>query len=197
MALGEDVYSEQCRQVLLNGEIAVIPTDTVYGVVCRAADKRAVIRLYALKSRQHKPGTIIASSIEQLVELGVKRRYLKAVEHFWPNSISIEIPHDIDYLNQRTGRQAFRVVKDPALASLLELTGPLLTSSANQPGKSPANTIKEAKDYFGDKVDYYEDGGDLSGRESSTIIKIDDDAVSVIREGAVKISEAGEIVNES
>src|SRR3982751_2289714 len=74
------------------GSIAIIPTDTVYGVVARAADKAAVARLYELKKRDEKPGTLIAASIEQLEEIGLKRRYLKAVEQFWPGAVSVVIP---------------------------------------------------------------------------------------------------------
>ena len=45
------------------GAIGVIPTDTVYGVVARAADGKAVARLYELKKRDDKPGTLIAADI--------------------------------------------------------------------------------------------------------------------------------------
>lgn len=177
------------------GAVAVIPTDTVYGVVARAADVQAVERLYALKHRDHKPGTIIAASIDQLVELGIPRRYLTAVQQFWPGPVSVETPHDIDYLHQGTGRQALRIPDDPALVELLQQTGPLQTSSANLPGEAPATTVAEAKAYFGDAVDVYVDGGDLSGRLPSTIIHIVDDAIEVIRQGAVHIDEYGRVTD--
>jgi L-threonylcarbamoyladenylate synthase len=191
-ALSESVLTDLLRQ----GAVGVIPTDTVYGLVCQAADETAVKHLYQLKSRDHKPGTVIASSISQLVELGIKARYLKAVEQFWPNAISIEIPHQVTYLNQNTGRQAFRIIRGPAdLLNVLSITGPLLTSSANLPGEKPASTIAEAQNYFGDTIDFYVDGGDLTDRKPSTLIRIVDDAVEVLREGAVSIDEAtGEIL---
>lgn len=183
-------------EMLGRGGVGVLPTDTVYGLVCVASDLGAVSRLYGLKSREHKPGTVIAASIDQLVELGIKARYLKAVEQFWPNAISIEVPHTIAYLNQNTGRQAFRVIRGSEnLLELLHKVGPLLTSSANQPTKPPANTVKEAQNYFGDQVDFYVDGGDLSDHKPSTVIRIVDDAVEILRHGAVKINEAtGRIV---
>ena len=181
-------------EMIKAGKVGVLPTDTIYGLVCAAADPAAVQRLYELKHRDHKPGTVIAASIEQLVELGIKARYLKAVEQYWPNPISIEIPHNLGYLNQDTGRQAFRIPSDEAVVALLEKTGPLLTSSANQPGEPSSNTIEEAQKYFDDSVDYYVDGGDLSGRAPSTVMRIIDDAVEVVREGAIKINEGGEIV---
>ena len=183
------MFEDAIRYLQQSGAVGVIPTDTLYGVVARASDEAAVQRLYQLKSREHKPGTIIAASIDQLVSLGIKRRYLTAVEQFWPGAVSVEIPHHITYLNQGTGRQAFRIPDDPELCKLLEKTGPLQTSSANLPGEKPAATVAEAKAYFGDTVDFYVDGGDLSGREPSTIIRVIDDAIEVIREGAVKIQE--------
>lgn len=178
---------------LKNGAVGVIPTDTVYGLVCCAGNEEAVARLYGLKSRQNKPGTVIAASIEQLVGLGIKARYLKPVEHYWPNPISIEIPHGIAYLNQGTGRQAFRIPADKKLQKFLEQVGPLQTTSANHPGEPEAANIEEAQKYFGDQVDFYVDGGDLSGRMPSTLIRIVDDAVEVLRAGAVKIKEDGTI----
>ncbi len=190
-----DRMQEVVSVLMRPGAIAVIPTDTVYGVVARAADPQAVARLYALKHRDHKPGTIIAASIDQLVELGIPRRYLTAVQQFWPGPVSVETPHDIDYLHQGTGRQALRIPDDPALVALLQQTGPLQTSSANLPGEAPATTVAEAKAYFGDAVDLYVDGGDLSGRLPSTIIHIVDDAIEVIRQGAIHIDEYGRVTD--
>ena len=95
-------------KTLASGGIVVLPTDTVYGICAVAADEQAVNKLYKLKNRRSKPGTVIASSIDQLVGLGIKRRYLTAVEQYWPGPISIEIPHGINYLSQSTGRQAFK-----------------------------------------------------------------------------------------
>jgi L-threonylcarbamoyladenylate synthase len=170
--------------------IGVIPTDTVYGVVARASDEAAVKRLYALKKRSDKPGTIIAASREQLEELGLKHRYLKAVEQFWPGAVSIIIPvsnPELTYLHQGKLSLAVRLPELPELRELLKYTGPLLTSSANLPGESPATNIEQAKACFGDQVDFYEDGGDLSDRQASTLIRIVDDAIEVLRQGAVTV----------
>jgi L-threonylcarbamoyladenylate synthase len=173
------------------GVIGIIPTDTVYGVVARASDKDAVAKLYRLKSREHKPGTLIASTIDQLVELGIKRRYLTAVQQFWPGAVSVIIPSadpSLSYLHQSKMSLAVRLPKDTKLQELLKQTGPLLTSSANPPGQPTATTIGQARKYFGDKVDFYIDGGDLSARQPSTVIRIIDDAIEVLRPGAVDIT---------
>ena len=179
-------------QILKPGSIGVIPTDTVYGVVANAADEQAVARLYELKQRENKPGTLIAANIEQLEKLGIKHRYLKAVEQFWPGAVSIIIPSSdpkLAYIHRGKMSMAVRIPDDKKIQEILKKTGALLTSSANQPGEPVANTIVEAKEYFGNKVDFYEDGGDLSNRKPSTLIRIIDDAIDVIRQGAVKIDD--------
>lgn len=174
-----------------SGKVGVIPTDTVYGLVASASNQSAVKRLYDLKLREGKPGTIIAAHVDQLVELGLKRRYLKAVEQFWPGAVSVIIPcgPELEYLHEGLNSLAVRIPDDKGLLELLAQTGALLTSSANHPGEPTAHTLAEAKNYFGDKVDFYIDGGDLSNHQPSTIIKIVDDAIEIIREGAVKIKE--------
>lgn len=172
------------------GAVGIIPTDTIYGLVARAADPEAVNRLYKLKDREHKPGTIIAASIDQLEALGLKRRYLTAVEQFWPGAISVIIPcadPALAYLHQGKQSLALRIPKSPELQELLASTGPLLTSSANHPGQATANTIAQARDYFPSELDFYIDGGDLSDHQPSTIIRIIDDAIEVVREGAVTL----------
>lgn len=186
---------EAIRLLTMPGTVGVLPTDTVYGLACRAADKPAVKRLYALKNREDKPGTVIAANIDQLVELGIKASYLKAVEQFWPNPISIVIPsHDLAYIHLGKQSIAMRVPKYEGLVSLLKRTGPLLTTSANLPGQPEATNLTQAKTYFEDAVDFYVDGGDLSGRKPSTVIRVIDDEVEVLRQGAVTINAYGEIV---
>ena len=176
---------------LKGGAIGVLPTDTVYGLVARASDQEAVNRLYKLKNREHNPGTIIAANIEQLVELGLKRRYLKAVEQYWPGPVSVIIPcgEELTYLHRGYNGLAIRLPKDKELARLLSEVGPLLTTSANLAGQPVSNTLTEARAYFVDQVDFYVDGGDLTDHLASTIIKIVDDAVEVIRAGAVEIKQ--------
>jgi L-threonylcarbamoyladenylate synthase len=180
------------KELLQSGAIGVIPTDTVYGVVARAADQAAVAHLYGLKKREDKPGTLIAADMGQLETLGLKHRYLKAVEQFWPGAVSVIIPVSdpkLAYLHRGKKSLAVRIPDDSKLQKLLVQTGPLLTSSANPTGQPVAVNIGQAKEYFGDQVNFYIDGGDLSRRQPSTIIRIIDDAIEVLRLGAAKVGD--------
>lgn len=180
-------------EALCSGKIGILATDTVYGLVCRAQDELAGTRLYAAKHRHHKPGTVIAASLEQLTELGLKRAYLKAAEEFWPNPISVIVPcgEALAYLHIGKRSLAVRVPASVELRELLEQTGPLLTTSANLPGSPVATTVQEAAEYFGDTVDFYVDSGEVSDYQPSTVIQIIDDAIEVLRQGAVTMDENG------
>lgn len=192
MILFDSILAPPVAAGVLAGQVGIIPSDTVYGLIASAKNEAAVTRLYELKAREHKPGTLIAASVEQLVELGIKRRYLKAVERYWPGAVSVVVPcgPELGYLHQGKNSLAVRIPNDQKLLQLLQQTGPLMTSSANQPGEPPANTVEEAKHYFGDQPDFYADGGDRSGRKPSTVIRVIDDAIEVIRQGAVEIQES-------
>ncbi len=183
-----------CAALLQNGAVGVIPTDTIYGLVCRAADRATVEHLFSVKSRENKPGTIIAANIEQLRELGADAGYLQKSAAYWPGPISVKFAHPDDHLSRGTATIAVRIPDDPALTALLQAVGPLMTTSANQPGEPGAETIGEAQAYFGDTVDFYVDGGTLSGRPASTIIHLIDDTVEIVRQGAVKIDKTGRII---
>ncbi|MCX6728709.1 MAG: L-threonylcarbamoyladenylate synthase [Candidatus Saccharibacteria bacterium] len=179
----DELPSAQLR-LIQNGGVGVLPTDTIYGIVTQVRNTDSVKRLYSLKSRENKPGTIIASSIQQIIDLGVDPSYVEKVRVFWPNPISIIIPVDDSLSHVHLGMKslAFRVVSDPEIAKLLDKTGPLLTSSANEPGKPVASTIKEAAAYFGSQVDFYIDGDNLANSAASAVIMIDENGVKILRD---------------
>ncbi len=173
---------------LNSGQVGVMPTDTVYGLVARASDEKAVARMYLLKNREQKPGTLIAANTDQLVSLGVPAEEIEKVAQWWPNPVSaVLVVKGSDYLHQDVASLAMRVVADPAIRLLLEQTGPLITSSANQPGQPPATTIEEAFAYFGDEIDFYVDGGIINDVLPSTIIRPTADGVEVLRQGNVTL----------
>lgn len=190
------IASADVVALLRGGAVGVIPTDTVYGLATSAMHKPAVARLYHdVKRRGPKPGTIVAANIEQLEQLGLKARYLRAVKDFWPNPLSVVIPcgDELVYLHRGKDSLAVRIPADKAFRAFLEQTGPLLTTSANHPGKPTATTVARAMASFGDTVDFYVEGGDLSGRPPSTVIRVVDDAIEILRAGAVDIDENGRI----
>lgn len=179
---------QKAADILIAGGIGVLPTDTVYGLVASAYDKLAVERMYAAKNRERKPGTLIAANIDQLLTLGVSREETDKVTQWWPNPLSAVLKVDgFEYLHQGVGTLAMGVVDNTIVRELLQVTGPLITSSANLPGQPPATTIEEAIAYFGDKVDFYVDGGVIVDVQPSTIIRPTAEGVEILRQGSISL----------
>ena len=179
-------HNEELISLLNHGAVCVVPTDTVYGVVGRLSSTAAVEMIYQLKKRDlTKPvGTILAASIAQVATLTTPAA-LEIAAQFWPGPVSVIVPAGEKYGYAHKGEMslAIRIPDDPVIRSLLIQTGPLATSSANLQGFPPATTVKEAKAYFGDAIPLYVDGGDLSGRAPSRIVRIDADGhIETIRE---------------
>ena len=177
---------------LNRGGLAVIPTDTLYGIVACARNKDAAERLYTLRhTSSRKPFIILIDRIETVTDFGViltttQKQFLKKV---WPGKVSVILPCTLkrfSYLHRGTQSLAFRVPKPKNLRALLRKTGPLVAPSANSEGEKPAQTIREAKKYFGDAVALYVPG--LVRRAPSTLISMLGPTPVVIRRGTVKIS---------
>ncbi|MEI6191251.1 MAG: L-threonylcarbamoyladenylate synthase [bacterium] len=183
-------------EILKNGGVGIIPTDTVYGIVCSAFNKEALDRLFKIKGRdENKPPVVLISSLFDLEKFGavITKKHSEIMAKYWPGKLTIifDIAKEFEYLDKGRGL-AIRFPDDENILKFLRQTGPLATSSANIQGQSPARNIIEAQKYFslpsqGDKVDFYEDGGELESAPS-TLVKIVGDKVEIIRQGAVKIA---------
>lgn len=178
--------------LIQHGAIGVIPTDTVYGLVAQASNEEAVQKLYQTKRRELPPGTMIGATIESFADLGFDRSQLERVAHYWPAALSVvlDATNIPVYLKQNRDALPVRIPTMTSLAALLNQIGHLMTTSANAPKQPTSTSVQMAMDYFGDEVDFYVDGGDLSGRPPSTIIGFDPDGkIIVYRQGAAIIED--------
>ena len=181
--------------VIKNGGIAVLPTDTIYGIVGLAENKSVVERIYKLRKRtSSKPMIILVSSVDQIINLGVKITLKqKAIfKKLWPNptSIVIDCPFKrLHYLHRGKNSLAFRIPDNEFLLNLLKLTGPVVAPSANFEGGKPAKNIDEAKQYFKDSVPLYVDTGELNS-PPSTVVKLEKTKLILLRQGATDIPKS-------
>lgn len=180
-----DRTNPEIAQLLKNGGIGIVLTDTLYGIVASAWDQAAVERLYRVRGRSSdKPSIVLIDSIEQAWE--DYRAYEKVLESAWPGKVSIILPATARtpmYIHRGAHSVAYRMPDDPELRSLLRQTGPIIAPSANSDGMPPAMNIKEAEGYFGDSVDFYVDSGQCKVTEPSKIIRLSPDGQSTIIRG--------------
>lgn len=172
------------------GKVAVIPTDTIYGIVGQALSPKTVERIYKLRRRNPgKQMVVLISSLKDLNLFGVKLtpKTKKILNNIWPGKVSVVLncSVDIDYLHRGTNTIAFRLPRPRWLRDLLVQTGPLAAPSANLEGYEPALTIGDARKYFGSKI-LYLNAGKLSSKPS-TLVSFNNGKLKVLREGAVKL----------
>jgi L-threonylcarbamoyladenylate synthase len=186
-----DKFDDEVVRLLLQGGAGLLPTDTIYGLSCRALDQAAVERTHKLKNRDRtKPFVILISKTDQLEDLGIVSTDAVPALRYWPGKLTMicEAEKAPAWLHMETKSLAVRQPDYQALRDLIDKVGPIISTSANLAGGEPAISIKKAKEYFGDKLDFYVDAGRLLGRPS-TIIKKNNYRFEVIRQGTVKFKE--------
>lgn len=178
--------NSMAADILKKGGVGVLPTDTIYGLVGSALNRKTVERIYKIRRRdKNKPMIILIGSLNDLKPFGIKlnKKQAAIIKKFWPGKVSIIIPclsKRFFYIHRGANSLAFRLPAKRILRSFLGKTGPLVAPSANISRRPPAKNIKEAKKYFGDKIDFYIDVGDIRGTPSK-IIKIEKNKVVIIR----------------
>lgn len=180
-------------RLLKLGEIGVVPTDTIYGIVGSALNPQVVERIYKLRKRStEKPMIILISEISDLKKFNIRLtlKQINFLEKTWPNPISVVLPNYLEkfkYLHRGKNSLAFRMPKKEMLLQIIHEVGPLVAPSANYEGEQPSQIIKDAKGYFGKQVAFYIDEGEIKS-EPSTIIELSKDGQpTVLRDGIFKL----------
>lgn len=174
------------------GGIGVLATDTIYGLVGSAFSKKAVKRIYKARGRSpKKPFIILIGSLRdlELFSIKISPKTEKILKKVWPGKVSVILScasKKFSYLHRETKTLAFRLPRKRNLIRLLKKTGSLVAPSANPEGLAPAKTIREAKKYFGNKVDFYVDAGKLES-PPSTLITVEDGRIKILRKGVAPI----------
>lgn len=186
-------FSKNLARAIRNGAVAVIPTDTLYGIVGSALMPDVVERIYAIRGRsKRKPMIVLVASPRNIARFSVRmsKKQKKLLDALWPGRVSIVLrcPSDrFRYLHRGKRSIAFRVPAWKPLLSLLKRTGPLVAPSANPEGRKPACKAKDSKRYFGNAVDAYVNGRTLK-ETASTVVAFKKGKVQCVRNGAVPFS---------
>jgi tRNA threonylcarbamoyl adenosine modification protein (Sua5/YciO/YrdC/YwlC family) len=173
-------------------ELAVVPTDTVYGLACDAFSHEGVAKLLSAKGRdrQAPPPVLIgnAAALEGLAQ-EVPQLARKLAETFWPGALTMILKSQPSLtwdLGETKGTVALRMPDHKIALALLQETGPLAVSSANLTGEPAAITCQQAEIALGSKVKVYLDGGASPKGEASTIV----DMTGLVD----SVSDSGELV---
>lgn len=177
---------------LLNDKVAVMPTDTIYGMVCRALCPDAVNRVYEIRSRApDKPCIILIGDVGELdrFSIVISEKQREELSKYWGDaggrgvSVVLDCLDDkLEYLHRGTKTLAFRLPKIKELRDFLSKTGPLIAPSANIEKFPASESVEDARKYFGDKVDLYVDAGPIVSPASKVIRLHPDGSVIILRQ---------------
>lgn len=145
---------------LRQGQVAVLPTDTIYGLSCRADDADALKKIYRLKKRdKNKPFLILVSDLKMLKRYTVcSPSQVRKLKNIWlessrPTTVILKnkskLPKEL--ISASRGL-AVRLPKSVFLIKIIkELACPLISTSVNLSGQSALTKITEIIEYFKDK----------------------------------------------
>lgn len=180
-----DEIIDCCIEVLKRpGAILLLPTETVYGLLCRWDDKVAIERIYELKGREKaKPLALFADSVETLkkFDLYLNKNAEKLAEKLCPGALTIVVPTPA---GETLG---FRIPDHPFVLDLLRKIGyPLASTSANRSGEANALDVDAALAMLDGEPDVVIDGGAIpSDRQASTVVIALDNELKILRQGPI------------
>ena len=178
-------------ELLRDGGVAVVPTDTVYGLAARPDEADAVRAVYRMKDRPEGMHlAVLAASVTQVRALGVAFTPGAGAlaRHWWPGPLTlafgfVEGRDRPAWLDGRV-EVAVRIPDHDFLRALLEQTGVLVVTSANPHGAPTPRTAGDVATALGHSVELVVDGGNLED-VPSTLVNVAGSAPVVEREGAI------------
>lgn len=188
----------KAAEILRNGGVLLLPTETVYGLICDSENPAARQKIYEMKHRSgNKPLGIFVPDIdcaEKLCGLPLSCPAKKLAEAYMPGPLTLIVP------DSRGTTFGFRIPDHPFLTALLKHYGKALAqTSANLSGEPPALSVEQALTSLAIPPDFIEDGGILpENSQASTVVSVGADrSVKILREGVLKEAEIMTIVNHS
>ena len=180
--------------LIRSGELVAFPTDTVYGLGAQAFSLQAIQKLFQVKNREpNRAIPILLGGLDQLDLVTVSMGYmaLRLAEVFWPGPLTLVVPRhpslpDIIAPGNTIG---IRMPDHPLALSLLGMSGPLATTSANLSGASSPQTAQEVRIQLNRRIPLILDGGRTPGGVPSTVVSCTDKEPVVLRHGPIRMDD--------
>jgi L-threonylcarbamoyladenylate synthase len=187
---------EEAVSAIREGHLAVIPTDTVYGLACTPYREEPVRRLSELKGRApEQPIALVAVSVDWLLECVPELRGRAAVlaRALLPGPVTLVFPNSARRFRWLTGARPDSIgVRVPELdgpgQEVLEQVGAVAATSANLHGGVDPARLEDVPVEIRREV-VVVDGGELAGTPS-TVVDLTEETPRILREGALSSAEA-------
>ncbi|GAA2612648.1 threonylcarbamoyl-AMP synthase [Paractinoplanes durhamensis] len=189
-------------EAVKSGELAVMPTDTVYGIGADAFTPHAITALHHARSvtNQVPPPVLVGSrhTLDGLV-YSLPRAARELADAFWPGALTLYVEHSPSLqwdLGDTGGRIAVRMPLHPVALEVLREVGPMAVTTANKVGQPAPTTAEEARDQLEYAVRVYLEAGPAHDPAPSTIVDVTGDVPRVLRAGAIPFEKLRDVVPE-
>ncbi len=199
----DDKRIKEVGEILRNGGLAAIPTETVYGLAGNALDEKTAMKIFEAKGRpSDNPLIVHISRIEQWAPL--VRKIPEAAElladAFWPGPLTMILPKS-DLVPQavcgRLDTVAVRMPANEIALAIIEGAGvPLAAPSANLSGKPSPTCASHVIDDMTGRIDAIVDSGDCNVGVESTVLSLATDVPRILRPGRVTPEMIAQVVGE-
>lgn len=180
---------ERLVEVINDGGLAIVPTDTVYGIIADATNEDAINKVYEAKRRVYsKPLIIMISNREMLFRYveNISEIEQKLIERYWPGKLTILFKKSSKLsglINNNGDLVGIRYPDNDELIELMnKLDGPLVSTSANIADEGTITGVDKISDDLLKYIDYVYDGG-FREDVPSTIVKVVDNKIEFLRKG--------------
>ncbi len=187
-------------EAIREGKLVIFPTETVYGIGANAIDEEAVKNIYIAKGRaSDNPLIAHISDIKMLddlvLEVGEIER--KLIKNFWPGPLTIVFnkkPIVPDIITGGLDTVAVRMPSNEIAHKLIEYSNcPIAAPSANISGKPSGTQIEDIIEELDGKVEYIIDNGKVDIGVESTVIRVVDNVVHILRPGKITPEDIEEL----
>lgn len=196
----KDDELDEIVDIIKRDGIVVFPTETVYGIGGNALSENVIKNIYNIKKRpQEKALNILVKNKEEIKKYAYISNELEEeiIDKFMPGPITIilkkrksQIP---DLLTGNNDTIGIRIPDNDIVKKILEKCNfPIAAPSANISGKPSSIRLEDIKPDFDGKVDAFIDGGKCKQNISSTIVKVIDGNIKILREGIISIKDINE-----
>lgn len=199
--IGKDI--NKAKQLLQEGQLVAIPTETVYGLAANALDAHAVTQIFKAKNRpEFDPLIIHVPSIDRVSRYAENFPPIarKLAEAFWPGPLTIVLERKKiipDLVTSGLATVGIRCPDHPMTRELLnELDFPLAAPSANPFGYISPTTPAHVQEQLGSQISYILDGGACEVGIESTIVGFEGGQGIVLRRGGLKVEEIESVIGK-
>jgi len=189
--------------IIKNGDLVAIPTETVYGLGANGLDETAVAKIFEAKGRpQDNPLILHIAEPSQMEDIchSIPDAAYKLADRFWPGPLTMVLPAKDCVPKRTTGGLSTVAVRCPDSAitrEMIRLSGvPVAAPSANISGKPSTTTAQHVLDDHDGKLPLIVDGGACRVGVESTIVDLTDGAPRLLRPGGISPEQLIEVLGQ-